>query len=274
MIIADVVLTPSPPIVHLFGPFDPSGASSLPADAVSCAALGCHALGTVTSIVVRDTANIEEIHPLQPELIDDQARSLLEDMPVQAVKVGALHSLDAVSVVAQIAADYASVPLVVQLEPLADESLLADTDPEDLLGAVMELLLPLAHLAVVDHALLQQWRELGILPGDTGGNPIAQALLDYNPRWVLVNGMPLRPGQLAHMLYGQDDEIVSWPQASASPRVLDANGPLTCAILAQLAQGRDVRQAIESALPVATELASRQFQPGMGNRLIDRTARS
>ncbi len=267
------MFTPSPPIVHLFGPFDPSGAGSLPADAVSCAALGCHALGTVTSVLVRDTANTEEIQPVQPELIDDQARSLLEDMPVQAIKVGALHSLDAVSVIAQIAADYASVPLILQLEPLADESLLSDTDPEDLLGAVMELVLPLAHLAIADHALLQQWRDQGILPGDTGGDPLVQALLDYNPRWVLVNGMPLRPGQLAHMLYGQDGEIASWAQGPAAMRVLDANGPLTCAILAQLAQGRDVRQAIDAALPIATELASRQFQPGMGNRLIDRTAR-
>src|SRR3546814_3385413 len=83
----------------------PSGSSSLPADTVTCAAMGCHALSTLTAILVRDTAGTEEIQPISPELIDDQARCLLEDMTVHAIKVGPLYTTESVSVLAQIAAD-------------------------------------------------------------------------------------------------------------------------------------------------------------------------
>src|SRR5688572_4959891 len=110
----------NPPIVLIFGPFDPSGASSLPADAVTCAALGCHPLSTLTAILVQDTAVTEEIHPVAPEQIDDQARCLLEDMNVQAIKVGPLYTPEAVSVLAQIAADYSHVPFVLHLLPAPD----------------------------------------------------------------------------------------------------------------------------------------------------------
>src|SRR3546814_4580447 len=67
---------PSPPLVLIFGPFDPSGSSNLPADAVTCALLGGHALSVLTGTHVQDTAGIEEIHSATFDLIDDQARCL------------------------------------------------------------------------------------------------------------------------------------------------------------------------------------------------------
>src|SRR3546814_5785365 len=79
---------PISPLILIFGPIDPSGADGLPADAVTCARLGCHGLAAATALTVQDTAGIEEIHPVPPELLEDQARCLLEDMPVQAIKVG------------------------------------------------------------------------------------------------------------------------------------------------------------------------------------------
>src|SRR5690606_38589066 len=127
------------PLVLIFGPFDPTGSSSLPADAVTCATLGCHPLSALTATRVQDTASTESIQPLGPELIDDQARSLLEDMNVQAILVGSLYTPETVSVLAQIAADYNHVPLVLHLTPTPDESLLEDVDTEALQMAILDL---------------------------------------------------------------------------------------------------------------------------------------
>src|SRR3546814_10405059 len=88
---------PSPPLVLIFGPFDPSGSSNLPADAVTCALLGGHALSVLTGTHVQDTAGIEEIHSATFDLIDDQARCLLEDMAVGAMKAGPLYTIESVS---------------------------------------------------------------------------------------------------------------------------------------------------------------------------------
>ena len=64
--------SPAIPLPLIFGPFDPSGASHLPIDAVICAGLGAHAGSVATAIHVQDTAGTETIQRLPPDLVDDQ----------------------------------------------------------------------------------------------------------------------------------------------------------------------------------------------------------
>jgi len=265
------VPVPVPPLILIFGPFDPSGSSSLPADAVTCAALGSHALSAVTAIHVQDTANTENIQPVDPELIDDQARCLLEDMQIQAMKVDGLYTVEAVSVVAQVAADYNHVPLVLHLGALPDEALLEDSDTEDALNAIFELLLPQTNIIIADYNLMAQWQSHGLLSTTGTGTP-AQALLQYGAQWILTTGAPLRPGHRAYLLEGPDKQTFNWTWQSPEARINDPDGPLSCAITVQLAQGHDVRQAVESGIRLASALTARQFQPGMGLRLINRSA--
>ncbi|MGB3290518.1 MAG: bifunctional hydroxymethylpyrimidine kinase/phosphomethylpyrimidine kinase, partial [Burkholderiaceae bacterium] len=215
----------NPPLILIFGPFDPSGSSSLPADTVTCAAMGCHALGALTAILVRDTASTEEIQPVSPDLIDDQARCLLEDMTVQAIQVGPLYTTESVSVLAQIAADYSHVPLVLRLGHMPDESLLEGADSEDLQQAMFELLLPQTDVVVVDHKLLDQWQSEGLFVGMDADTP-AQALLDYGAKWVLSIGAPLRPGFDSHLLQGRHGETSNWKRQAPVARLADSNGPL------------------------------------------------
>lgn len=269
--IINAVQASIPPLVLIFGPFDPSGSSSLPADAVTCAAMGCHALSTLTAILVQDTASTEEIQLIAPELIDDQARCLLEDMTVQAIQVGPLYTTESVSVLAQIAADYTHVPLVLHLAPLPDESLMTDIDVEDVQLALFELLLPQTDIVVADHNLLEQWQSLGVFAGTDADTP-AQALLQYGAKWVLTTGAPLRPGQGSYLLQGQDKQTANWTWQAPPARLNDPDGPLACTITAQLARGLDVQQAVEAALSLLASQGARSFQPGMGHRLINRSA--
>ncbi|HUG57859.1 MAG TPA: bifunctional hydroxymethylpyrimidine kinase/phosphomethylpyrimidine kinase [Candidimonas sp.] len=268
--IINAVQASTPPLVLIFGPFDPSGSSSLPADAVTCATLGCHALSTLTAILVQDTASTEDVQPVAPELIDDQARCLLEDMAVQAIKVGPLYTTESVSVLAQIAADYTHVPLVLHLGPLPDESLNTDIDTEDLLSALFELLLPQTDIVVASHNLLEQWHSQGAFASSSAGTP-AQALLHYGAKWVLTSGAPLRPGHGSHLLQGQENQTASWTWQAPPVGLSDADGPLACAITAQLARGQGVQEAVESALLRLDALGTHSFQPGMGHRLINRS---
>ena len=61
----------------------------------------------ITSILVRDTAEIFEAHELDPEAVVDQARAVLEDTTIASWKVGFLGSADGVSAVAEILSDCA-----------------------------------------------------------------------------------------------------------------------------------------------------------------------
>ena len=264
------VPSPDPTLVLFFGPFDPSGSGNLPADAVTCASLGGHALSVVTAVHVQDTASIEDVCAMTPEFIDDQARCLLEDMNVQAIKAGPLYSTDAVRVLAQIAADYSQLPLVLQLGTPLDTGAADDSDPEDVLAAIFELLLPQADLVLAEHGLLAHWQTDGILPAVENGTP-AMALRRFGAQWVLTTGTPIRPGQGAHLLHGPEQATFNWLWQPPSTRLSDSDGPLACAATLELARGLPVPHAVDSALKKVSHLATATFQPGMGYRIIDRS---
>ena len=104
------------PVVLTFAASDPTSGAGLQADLLALASMGCYPLSVVTAITVQDTAGVEAFYALDPDWVADQARCLLEDMPVAAFKVGMLGSTEIVTVVAEVVSDYPDVPLV--LDPV------------------------------------------------------------------------------------------------------------------------------------------------------------
>jgi hydroxymethylpyrimidine/phosphomethylpyrimidine kinase len=234
--------------------------------------LGCHGLAAVTALTVQDTAGMEDVQAVTPELLDDQARCLLEDMPVQAIKVGGLYSAETASAVAQVAADYSHVPLVLHLgqrAPLPEDAA-EQEDADDLLAATLELVLPQADVVVVESSRLAQWHADGTL--DIGDAPsVAHALLAGGAKWVLAIGTPLRPGHLANVLIGPDGSTSNWPWQTPPDRSGDTGGLLATALTALLAQGLPMPQAVEQALAHAGTGIAASFIPGMGRPVVNRT---
>ena len=105
-----------PPLVLTFAASDPSGGAGLQADILTLASMGCHPLSVVTAITVQDTLGVDGIQALDAEWVADQARCLLEDMPVDAFKIGVLGSVEIIAAIAEIVSDYPDVPLI--LDPV------------------------------------------------------------------------------------------------------------------------------------------------------------
>jgi len=260
----------SPPIVLVIGPFDPSGSGGLPADAVTCATLGAHTISSVTSVHVQDTAAIEDVHDIAPDLIDDQARCLLEDMPVGTIKTGPFYSADAVRTVAQIAADYSHVPLLLHLAAPSRAFNHDDHNLEEVVATLFELLLPQTDVVVIDDGLLSQWHADGLIPGAPTTHPAA-ALLGFGAEWVLTTNTQIRPGQWAHVLRGPDKQMFHWPWQPPAIRVFNHDGPFICALTVELAKGTEPVVATERAVEQAGRLGTRTFRPGMGASIFNRT---
>jgi len=110
-------MTDSPPIVMVFAATDPTGGAGLQADIMTLASMGCHPVSVVTAITVQDTMGVDGVLPIDGEWVSDQARCILEDMPVAAFKIGVLGSLEAVAAVAEVVSavhgpDSLGIPLV------------------------------------------------------------------------------------------------------------------------------------------------------------------
>ena len=151
------------PLILTFGVSDPVGATGIQADLAVFAALGCHGLSVLTGLLIADTARVEDIDEVDADWVADQARVLLEDMPVAAFKVGALTSIEQASAIAEIVSDYPDVPLILDpfLSSLPDSGLADD----DMLSAIRQILVPQASVLLLSQVELarmaETWREGG-----------------------------------------------------------------------------------------------------------------
>ena len=129
-----------PPIVLTFAASDPTGGAGMQADLLTLGSMGCHPLSVLTALTVQDTRGVEGMLVIEADWVADQARRLLEDMPVAAFKLGVLGSAENVTAVAEILSDYPDVPVI--LDPVLASGRGDPLANEDLVDALRELLVP------------------------------------------------------------------------------------------------------------------------------------
>jgi hydroxymethylpyrimidine/phosphomethylpyrimidine kinase len=258
----------APACVMTFNASDPSGAGGLTADITAITSAGAHALAVVTGAYVRDTAEIFDHISFDEEAVTEQARTALEDMPVSAIKVGFVGNPENISAIAEIASDYADVPLIAYMPNLSwwDEEAI-----DSYLDAFRELLLPQTTVLVGNHSSLWRW----LLPDWTGdkspsARDIAKAAAEFGVPYTLVTGIPL-PEQFI-------DNVLATPQAVLYSEKFErfeavfagAGDTLTAAVTALLANGHNLQAATSEALTYLDHSLDAGFHPGMGNIVPDR----
>jgi hydroxymethylpyrimidine/phosphomethylpyrimidine kinase len=262
----------APACVLSFNASDPSGAGGLAGDIATIAAMGAHALPVVTGILMRDTAEVFEHHALDPELVAQQARSILEDVTLAGWKVGFLGSAEGVSAVAEVLSDYADLPLVAYLPSLA---WLDDDQLQPYLDAFRELILPATEVLVGNHKTLTDF----LLPEWDNERPaspreLAVAAGEHGTRYVLVTGVML-PSKGAEQYI---DNVLASPQGAITGEKFErfdtafvgAGDTLAAALASLLAAGSELQAAVGEALAFLDQSLDAGFRPGMGNVVPDR----
>ena len=256
-----------PPVVLAFGAADPSCGSGVHADVLTLASMGCHPLAAITMLTVQDTLSVEGILAVEAEWIADQARCLLEDMPVDAFKVGALGNVECIAAVAEILADYPDVPLILDpsLAPGRGDELASD----EAVAAIGELLLPQTTILVVNGIELQRLAE-----GEDDDEPTPAAcaarLVEAGCEYVLVTGTHEPAKDIANTLYGKGGAVRTDRWARLPGGFHGAGGTLAAAIAAMLANGLDVPEAVREAQDYTWHALKKAYRPGMGQFLPDR----
>ena len=225
-------------------------------------------MAVVTGAYVRDTSEILSHVAFDEEAVTEQARMALEDMPTGAIKVGFVGSPENISVIAEIASDYADVPLIAYMPNLSwwDEA-----EIESYLDAFRELLLPQTTILVGNHSSLWRW----LLPDwsaerNPSAKDIAKAASEFGVSYTLVTGIPL-PDQFI-------DNVLATPQAILYSEKFErfeavfagAGETLSAALAALLANGHDLQAATAEALTYLDHSLEAGFHPGMGHILPDR----
>lgn len=259
---------PSPPIVLSFAASDPTGGAGIQADLLSIAGMGCHPLSVITAITVQDTTGVEDVLPMDAGWVEDQARAVLEDMPVAAFKIGVLGSVENITAIAEVVADYPHIPLV--FDPVLASGRGDQFSTEDMVEAIIELLLPQTTILTPNSLEARRLAEI-----DADGSPpdlpeCARRLLGAGCAYVLVTGTHENTSKVVNTLYGSHG-VVRHDQWQRLPGNYHGSGcTLASSIAAALAQGHVMEQAVHEAQEYTWKTLAAGFRPGMGQYIPDR----
>jgi hydroxymethylpyrimidine/phosphomethylpyrimidine kinase len=257
------------PLVMTFSATDPSGGAGMQADLLTIASMGCHPLSVVTAVTVQDTSGVEDVFPIEPEWVVDQARAMLEDVPVAAFKIGMLGSIENIAAIAEVMADYPDIPLV--LDPVLASGRGDELADDDMLDAMRELLIPQTTIITPNSI---EARRLALNDDDENDDPsleeCAKRLLRMGCEYVLITGTHEQTAKVVNTLYGENGIIRSdsWERL---PSIYHGSGcTLASAIAALLAQDVDVPDAVKEAQEYTWQTLNAGFRPGMGQHIPDR----
>ncbi|MCE5229612.1 bifunctional hydroxymethylpyrimidine kinase/phosphomethylpyrimidine kinase [bacterium] len=248
------------PVALTIAGSDPSGGAGLQADLKTFHQLGVYGMSVVTLLTVQNTQRVDEVDVLMPEFVQAELDAVLEDIPPQAAKTGALGDASVIEAVAQRAGKF-GFPLVV--DPVMISKHGAELLPAEAVAVLRERLLPRAFLVTPN------MREAGLLAGFAVENVAAMeraadAIGRLGPANVLVKGGALL-GEAIDVLWtgGRVRRVTS---EHIPTRQTHGSGCVySAAITAYLASGMELVAAVEQAKAFISEAI--RTAPGLGKGL-------
>jgi hydroxymethylpyrimidine/phosphomethylpyrimidine kinase len=250
-----------------FAATDPSGGAGLQADLLTLASMGCHPLSVVTAITVQDTSGVEGVLSIDSDWVSDQARAILEDIPIAAFKIGVMGSVENIAAIAEIVSDYPEIPLV--FDPVLASARGDEFASEEAIEAIREMIIP--QTTVITPNSLELLRlTLGEDEERLPADRLARRLTDLGTEYVLVTGTHESTLEVINTLYG-DSGLMRADRWQRLPGSYHGSGcTLASAIAATIARGLDIEEAVREAQDYTWHALKFGFRPGMGQFIPDR----
>ncbi len=227
---------------------DSGGGAGVQADLKTFAALGCHGMTAITALTAQNTLGVRSIHPVPAAFVQAQIEAVAEDIGVDAIKIGMLHSAETVRVVARTIERFAFRHVV--LDPVmvasSGEQLMEDAT----VAALVDELFPLVTLVTPN--LDEATRLLGRPVRGLGDLERAcTELLALGAPAVLLKGGHLAGAELVDVLAQAGTGTEEWLRLSG-PRIHSRNlhgtgCTLSAAVAGFLAQGLALDEAVRRA---------------------------
>lgn len=260
---------PTPPLVLVFAASDPTGGAGIQADIMTMSGMGCHALSVITALTVQDTVGVEDVLPVDADFVAEQARAVLEDMPVQAFKLGVLGSVENIAVIAEIISDYPHIPVIV--DPVIASGRGDELASEAMLATLRELIIPQA--TVITPNTMEARRLVARSSDDFDERSMSECasrLLAMGCQYVLITGSHAHTPQVVNTLYGSAGVLRADTWARLQGSYHGSGCTLASAVAAAMAHGLDVSAAVYEAQGFTWQTLATAFRPGMGQHIPDR----
>lgn len=243
---------------------DSGGGAGIQADLKTFSALGCYGMSVITALTAQNTVAVKAIQTIPPEFIQAQIEAVIEDIGVDAIKIGMLHSPDIIYIVTQALKKYHLKNIVldpVMVAKSGDHLLKIES-----IAALKSELLPLASLITPN---LPEASVLLNRPIETKEQmeDAAKDLIQLGSQSILIKGGHLTLQESSDFLLTQKSK--TWfPQIRLeTPNTHGTGCTFSSAIAAHLAKGHELEEAVSLAkkyLSAALEKGC-QYQIGKGH---------
>ena len=250
---------PSQGRVLIIAGSDSGGGAGIQADIKTCAAFGAYAMTAVTAVTAQNTLGVHAVEMMPAKLVRAQIEACLSDIGADVVKIGMLGTKAIIETVAE-AVD--ELDAFVILDPVA---VATSGDPlleDDAMGALRDVLLPLADLVtpnVPEAELLTGFKITDVDDLTKAGD----ALLERGVYAALMKGGHLDSKSIVDVLVSAEGaNMMSGPRI----RTRHTHGTgctLASAVAANMALGMDLDEAVMRAREFVFEAI--RTAPGFGS---------
>jgi hydroxymethylpyrimidine/phosphomethylpyrimidine kinase len=250
------------PSVLCFSGHDPTGGAGIQADIEAMLGLNCRACTIVTALTAQDTQDIQSVMPQRAEDLLAQARLLMNDLRVDAIKIGLLGDAGIARAIVAILQQAPDLPVV--LDPVLAAGGGRETAGNELIETLRRELAPLA--TVITPNSIEARKLAGT---DAPLDACGRELLAMGCRYALITGAHENEGDVVNRLYGPNGRLSwSWPRLEGSYH--GSGCTLASALAACLAQGMAMEKAVYQAQAFTWRALKAGFRPGKGQYLPDR----
>ena len=233
----------TPPRILSIAGSDSSGGAGIQADIKTIAMLGGYAMTAITTVTAQNTVGVQAIAPMSGEVVAQQIASCIEDIGVDAIKIGMLHDEDIISHTAK-ALIGTKTPIV--LDPVMISTSGAALIAPEAIEALREKLFPMATLVTPNLP------ELGHLLGRSLSDSsqmadAAEELAHMTGAAVLAKGGHTSDRRIIDILYqpGENARAVQFDHARIDTRHTHGTGcTLSSAIATLLGHGQPLEHAV------------------------------
>jgi hydroxymethylpyrimidine/phosphomethylpyrimidine kinase len=230
-------MTTTPRILIIAGS-DSGGGAGIQADIKTVTMLGGHAMTAITAITAQNTVGVTAVHPVPAETVLAQIDAVIDDIGVDAVKIGMIGSAFTANVVADRLERLDGVPIV--FDPVMIATSGADL-ADDATVAAFGRLMDIATISTPNLPELQR------LTGKEDPVEAALALVGAHRCAIMIKGGHDEGDTIGDALI-EEDNMTSWQGSRIdTPHTHGTGCTLASAIAVGLAQRHDLATAIGSA---------------------------
>ncbi|MGH1471120.1 MAG: bifunctional hydroxymethylpyrimidine kinase/phosphomethylpyrimidine kinase [Cellvibrionaceae bacterium] len=251
------------PVIISLSSHDPTGSSGIQADIETASSLGCHCTPIITAVCAKDTQSLKDIIATETGFLIEQTRAILEDMPVRAIKIGMMATVENVEAIHAILCDYPDIPVI--LDPVIAEFSNELFNTPGIIRATQALLLPMTTIATPDSVEAQQFAR----QADTV-DACAHEILETGCDYVMVSGSVRTADNYGNTLYANRRVVkhYDWPRLKMLSH--GAGATLSASISSYLAHGIRVEEAVQQAQQFTWEALAASRRLGMGRQIPNR----